>query len=151
MSERMQAVITRRYRFSASHRLHSPALSDAENRAVYGKCNNPYGHGHDYVLEVSVRGMIEPETGLVAPLPELDELVNTQVVRAMDHRNLNEEVPEFAGTPLAPTTENLAAVVRARLLRAWTQEGKGSEWKRRARLEKIRIYETPRNIIEAKN
>ena len=105
--------LTRRYRFSSSHRLHSPLLSDAENRAVYGKCNNPHGHGHDYVLDVSVSGQPDPVTGRLMPLSHLDELVRRVILVPMDRRDLNSEIDEFAG--LAPTTENLAIVVARRL------------------------------------
>lgn len=136
--------LTRRYRFSASHRLHSEQLSETENRALYGKCNNAYGHGHDYMLEVSVRGPVEERTGRVVDLGALDALVRCEVVAAFDHRNLNAEVPEFAG--VVPTTENLVVAVERRLRRKWGTTFPG-EW---PRLDRIRIEETRRNAFEAR-
>lgn len=134
--------LTRRYRFSSSHRLHSPLLSDAENRIVYGKCNNPHGHGHDYMLEVSVAGEPDPVTGRLLPLALLDELVRRVILAPMDRRDLNSEIDEFAS--LVPTTENLAIVVARRLESAWLHALPGAA----ARLEKIRIHETKNNIFE---
>jgi 6-pyruvoyltetrahydropterin/6-carboxytetrahydropterin synthase len=136
------ARVTRRYRFAASHRLHSPLLPEEENRAVYGKCNNPYGHGHDYVLEVSVAGPVDARTGRVVSLPQLDRLVREAVVARLDRRNLNTEVEEFAA--LAPTTEHLAAVAARRLARAWRESFPTHP----ARLQKVRIHETGNNIVE---
>ncbi len=134
--------LTRRYRFSASHRLNAAAFSAEQNRALYGKCNNPHGHGHDYVLEVSVRGPVDGESGRAADLGALDELVRAGVVDAFDHRNLNVEVPAFAD--VVPTTENLALEVRRRLLDGWAAAFPGA-W---PRLERIRIEETKRNSFE---
>lgn len=127
--------LTRRYRFSASHRLHAAALSDEENRALYGKCDNPYGHGHDYALEVSVAGPLDAATGRIADLTALDRLVQDHALRPFDHRNLNAEIPEFAALP--PTTENLARVIESRLLAAWP-----IGW---PRLDRIQIQETRKN------
>lgn len=134
--------LTRRYRFSASHRLHSPALSDAENLSVYGKCNNPYGHGHDYVMDVTVRGELDPRLGRLMSVEQLDGFVRRTVVEPMAHRDLNTAVPEFAA--LVPTTENLARVAAARLAAAWPIAFPGSA----ALPEKVRIWETKRNIFE---
>jgi 6-pyruvoyltetrahydropterin/6-carboxytetrahydropterin synthase len=134
--------VTRRYRFSSSHRLHSRAFSDAENRALYGKCNNPYGHGHDYVLEVSLRGRVDPESGRVADLAALDALVREQVLDAFDGRNLNAEVPAFAER--VPTTENLAIEIRSRLASQWDRTFPGAG----PRLDRILIEETKRNRFE---
>ena len=134
--------LTRRYRFSSSHRLHSPVLSEDDNRRVYGKCNNPYGHGHDYVLEVTVAGEPDARTGRVLPLALLDGLVRRVIVEPMDRRDLNSEIDEFAA--LVPTTENLAVVVARRLHEAWPHALAGVE----ARLDKIRIHETKNNIFE---
>src|SRR5262252_8931713 len=100
----MKAYLTRRYMISASHRLQSDALSEDQNRATYGKCNNPYGHGHNYALEVTVSGQVSEDTGMVCDLVDLDEAVHRNVVERFDHQNLN-TLPEF--TKLAPTTENL--------------------------------------------
>jgi 6-pyruvoyltetrahydropterin/6-carboxytetrahydropterin synthase len=134
--------LTRRYRFSASHRLHARELSEAGNRELYGKCNNPYGHGHDYLIEVSVRGPVEERSGQVADVAALDRLVGGEVIRAFDHRDLNRDVPEFAS--LVPTTENLVLEVERRLRRNWSAVFPG-EW---PQLDRIRIQETKRNIFE---
>lgn len=138
-----EVLLTRVYRFASSHRLHAPSLTDEENRRVYGKCNNPFGHGHDYVLEVSIAGAPDPATGRLLPLPQLDAIVHRAVVEPMDRRDLNTEVAEFGGA-LVPTTENLALVVARRMAGAW-QTGIASS---RVRLDRIRIYETPNNIFE---
>lgn len=134
--------VTRRYRFSASHRLHAAGFSDAENREMYGKCNNRYGHGHDYVLDISVRGPVDPVSGRAADLSNLDTLVCGQVIEPFDRRNLNEEIPAFAR--LVPTTENLAMEIRCRLLRNWSGAFPGA-W---PKLERVRIQETKRNTFD---
>jgi 6-pyruvoyltetrahydropterin/6-carboxytetrahydropterin synthase len=134
--------LTRRYRFSASHRLHSPGLSAAENAEAYGKCNNPRGHGHDYLLEVSVTGPLDPRSARVVSVPELDRLVERVVLSRLRHRDLNSEAPELAGVP--PTTENLAIAIRANLARYWKEVFSGDF----PVLERIRIYETRRNVFE---
>jgi 6-pyruvoyltetrahydropterin/6-carboxytetrahydropterin synthase len=134
--------VTRRYGFSASHRLHTPSLSEEENRILYGKCNNPFGHGHNYVLEVSVRGPVDGRTGRAVDPAELDRLVRERVIDELDHKNLNEQIDEFQR--IVPTTENLGLLIHSRLQRAWTEVFPGP-W---PRLEKVRIAETPRNIFE---
>ena len=134
--------VTRCYAFAASHRLHSTELSDAENRRIYGKCNNPYGHGHNYVIEVSARGPLDPATGRAVDIALLDELVRRQVIVPFDHRNLNVDVAGFA--KVVPTSENLGYEICRRLKRNWREVFPG-EW---PRLEKVRIGETPRNIFE---
>ena len=134
--------LTRRYHFSASHRLHSPRLSAERNRAVYGKCNNPYGHGHDYVLAVSVRGPVDERTGLVVNLRELDLLVERLVLRDFANRNMNAEIPVFAQAP--PTTENVAREIERRLAGGWRAAFPGGV----PSLEKIRVDETRKNTIE---
>jgi 6-pyruvoyltetrahydropterin/6-carboxytetrahydropterin synthase len=134
--------VTRRYQFSASHRLHSVELSEEENRTLYGKCNNPYGHGHNYVVDVSVRGPVDRETGRAVDAMRLDGLVREQVLGPFDHRNLNTEVAGFAA--VVPTSENLGYEICRRLKRNWKHAFPG-EW---PKLEKIRIGETPRNIFE---
>ena len=136
--------VTRRYGFAASHRLHAPQLSEDENRRLYGKCNNPYGHGHNYEVEVSVRGPADARTGLAVNTPLLDGMVNRLVLQPFSHRNLNAEVDSFAAT--VPTSENLAVEICRRLKRNWSTVFPG-EW---PKLEKIRIAETPRNIFEIK-
>ena len=113
--------VTRRYRFSASHRLHSPELSAEENRETYGKCNNPFGHGHNYVLCVSAAGPLDEISGRVLDPRTLDSLVERVVLRPLDHRDLNTQAPEFADGAQAPTSECLAIVVRERLQRAWSE------------------------------
>src|SRR5271169_2950719 len=100
----MKAHLTRRYLFSASHRLHSEEMSAEENRATYGKCNNPHGHGHNYTLEVTVSGAVDESTGMVCNLADLDGFVQGQVLERFNLQNLN-VLPEFAGR--VPTTENL--------------------------------------------
>lgn len=106
-------TLTRAYEFAAAHRLHAGSLSDAENRELFGKCNNPAGHGHNYLLEVTVGGPPDPETGLVCDPAALDRVVNAEVVDRYDHRHLNYDVPEFEA--LNPTSENLVRVIWDRL------------------------------------
>jgi 6-pyruvoyltetrahydropterin/6-carboxytetrahydropterin synthase len=132
--------LTRRYRFSSLHRLLAPHLSEEANRALYGKCANPHGHGHDYVLEVSVSGPVDPASGRVADTRALDRVVKEQVLEAFDHQDLN------AAMAAVPTTENLALDIRGRLRRSWSSAFPG-EW---PRLGGVRVNETPRNIIEIK-
>jgi 6-pyruvoyltetrahydropterin/6-carboxytetrahydropterin synthase len=134
--------VTRRYQFAASHRLDAPQLSSDENRRLYGKCNNPYGHGHNYVLEVSSRGPVDQRTGSALDTALLDALVVRQVLSALDHRNLSMEVPAFQHS--VPTSENLAIEICRRLKANWSTVFPDGG----ARLEKVRIAETPRNIFE---
>ena len=101
--------MTRKVEFSAAHFYHNPNFSAEENRRVFGKCNNPHGHGHNYVLEVTVAGEPDPETGMVLDLKELKDILQREVMDRMDHRHLNYEVPELAGK--IPTCENIAAVI----------------------------------------
>ncbi len=131
----MRLELTRRYSFSASHRLHSPHLSDEENQRIYGKCNNPYGHGHNYVVEVTVAGPTEPSTGMIAHLGELDRFVMQEVIEPFDHTYLNKDVPAFRER--VPTTENLCIEIFDRL-KAFSG----------ARLVRIRLEETGRNSFE---
>lgn len=134
--------LTRRYRFCASHRLHMDSLSEERNRELFGKCNNPYGHGHDYVLHVTVDGALNPETGQLADRAELDDLVLRQVLPRIDHKDMNSAVPEFA--ELNPTTENLAKVMGDWLCSAFRDrfppEG--------PRLSAVRLEETGRNTFD---
>lgn len=122
--------ITRKVEFSAAHYYHNPQLSAEENRRVFGKCNNPHGHGHNYVLEVTIAGEPDPVTGMVLDLNELKELLQREVVDRMDHKHLNYEVPELAGK--IPTSENLAALIWT-LLEPKIQRGK---------LDRVRVYES---------
>jgi 6-pyruvoyltetrahydropterin/6-carboxytetrahydropterin synthase len=135
--------VTRLYRFAASHRLHSRRFSEGENRDLYGKCNNPYGHGHDYVLEVSVAGPLDAVSGLVVNVSTLDRLVQEQVLRDFDHRYFNADVPEFAAN-LVPTSENILRVIEDRLSASWREAFPGAG----PRLEAIRLQETKRNRFE---
>ena len=125
----------RRYTISASHRLHTDALSAAENRAAYGKCNNPHGHGHNYVVEVLVGGEVDAETGMVVNMAALDEAVRSRVMERFDHANLNLD-PIFAN--LVPTTENLCRVI-FELLDGAVEP---------ANLVRVRIEETENNFFE---
>ncbi len=131
----LKVVLGRRYRFAASHRLHSERLSEEENRRVYGKCDNPYGHGHNYLVEVQVSGSVDPATGMIANLAGLDEFVQREVLDAFDHRNLSEEIPQFREK--VATTENLCIEIFSRL-NAFPA----------ARLERVRIEETGKNSFE---
>jgi 6-pyruvoyltetrahydropterin/6-carboxytetrahydropterin synthase len=128
----MKAHLTRRYRFSASHRLHSAEMPEHWNRETYGKCNNPYGHGHNYHLEVTVSGPVDPKTGMVCNLVDLDGFVGREILERFDLENLN-TLPEFATT--VPTTENLCIAVYEILQRGFHH----------AHLEKIRLEETMMN------
>jgi 6-pyruvoyltetrahydropterin/6-carboxytetrahydropterin synthase len=115
----VRAYLGRRYRFSASHRLSSEALSEDANRAVYGKCANPHGHGHNYMVEVLVGGEIDETTGMVMDLAELDGCVNREVLEPFDHQNLN-MLAAFANR--VPTTENLCIEIERRLRAALRPE-----------------------------
>jgi 6-pyruvoyltetrahydropterin/6-carboxytetrahydropterin synthase len=131
----MKAYMTRRYWFSASHRLHCDGMSDSENHAVYGKCNNPYGHGHNYALEVTVAGQVDPRTGMVCNLTDLDGFVHEKILERFGHQNLN-TLSDFQG--IVPTTENLCVAVYAILESGF----------RHAQVEKIRVEETMLNSFE---
>jgi len=135
MSGGLKIELGRRYQFSASHRLHSSKLSEEENRRVYGKCNNPHGHGHNYVVEVSVSGAVDPATGMVANLADLDSFVEREVIEPFDHKSLNEDVAAFREN--VPTTENVCKEIFARL-RHFTM----------AKLERVRVEETGNNTFE---
>ena len=138
----MTVRLSKRYEFFASHRLHSPAMTDAENFATYGKCNNPHGHGHNYEVELTVRGEVDSVTGRVVDLALLDLLAEEQILAPFRYRNLNEEVAAFHAT--VPTTENLGAEVDRRLREVWGKTFADSG----PQLEKVRIWETERNICE---
>lgn len=132
----MPAVtVTRRVHFNAAHRLHNPALAAEENRRIFGPCNNPNYHGHNYELEVSVAGEIDPRTGYVADLGEVKRVAEETVLRALDHKNLNLDVPEFAD--LNPTAENIVVVIWRML-----------EGKLPGKLVRLVLWETPRNKVE---
>ena len=131
----MKAHLTRRYMFSASHRLHSDEMSPEQNRATYGKCNNPHGHGHNYTIEITVSGLVDERTGMVCNLVDLDGFVLKEILERYDHQNLN-LLPEFAKT--VPTTENLCISIYEILQRGFHH----------AHLERVRIEETMMNSFE---
>ncbi len=131
----MKVYLTRRYSFSASHRLHCPRLSEEENWRTYGKCNNPYGHGHNYVVEVRISGPVDPATGMVAHLGQLDQFVGREVLEPFDHKYLNEDVEAFRER--VPTSENLCIEIYNRLCKF---PG--------ARLDSVRLEETSLNSFE---
>jgi 6-pyruvoyltetrahydropterin/6-carboxytetrahydropterin synthase len=135
MNDAPKIELGRRYRFAASHRLYSPQFSEEENCRVYGKCSNPFGHGHNYVLEVNLSGEVDPATGMIANLADLDNFVEQQIIEPFDHRYLNEEVAAFRET--VPTTENLCVEIFRRL-RSFPK----------AKLERVRIQETANNSFE---
>lgn len=128
--------LTRKAEFSASHYYHNPQFTAEENRRVFGKCNNPHGHGHNYTLEVTVKGQIDKNSGFVVDLKELKDVMNREVIDAVDHRFLNEEVKEFRDR--IPTTENLAVTIWK-----WLQPKLNV-----ARLHRIRLYETPDLFVD---
>jgi 6-pyruvoyltetrahydropterin/6-carboxytetrahydropterin synthase len=131
----MKAYLTRRYLFSASHRLHCNGMSAQENQAVYGKCNNPHGHGHNYCVEVTVAGQVDPRTGMVCNLVDLDSFVHEKILERFDHQNLN-TLAEFQG--IVPTTENLCVEVFDILERDFHH----------AQVDRVRIEETMLNSFE---
>jgi len=135
MAVSLHVELGRRYHFAASHRLHSAQLSEAENCRTYGKCNNPYGHGHNYTVEVRFSGKIDPATGMIANLADLDAFVNERVIEPFDHRSLQDEVPVFREA--VPTTENLCIEIFQRLKSFPI-----------AKLEAVRVEETSNNSFE---
>jgi len=135
MTSPLKLELGRRYRFSASHRLHSAHLTEEQNCRVFGKCNNPYGHGHNYIVEVGLSGEVDPATGMIANLADLDAFVQRQVLDDFDHKSLNEDVPAFRDT--VPTTENLCIEIFQRL-----------KLFPKAKLERVRVEETGKNSFE---
>jgi 6-pyruvoyltetrahydropterin/6-carboxytetrahydropterin synthase len=135
MNSGVKVSLTRRYRFSASHRLHSKDFSEAENQRLYGKCSNPCGHGHNYVVEATFSGPVDAETGMIANLGDLDPFVQREVIEAFDYKYLNEEVAAFRES--VPTTENVVREIYRRL-----EKFPG------ARLERVRVEETSKNSFE---
>jgi 6-pyruvoyltetrahydropterin/6-carboxytetrahydropterin synthase len=129
-------TITRKIEFSASHLYHNPAFSAQENRRVFGKCNNPHGHGHNYTLEVTIAGTPDPTTGMVLDLVELKDLLEREVMQRMDHRFLNYEVAELKG--IIPTCENIAVVIW-NLLAPKIRQGT---------LHRVRLYEAPDLFVD---
>jgi 6-pyruvoyltetrahydropterin/6-carboxytetrahydropterin synthase len=135
VSGALKTALGRRYRFAASHRLHSDELSEQENCRVYGKCSNPYGHGHNYVVEISVSGAVNPATGMIVNLTDLDGFVEREVIEAFDHKSLNEDVEVFRA--IVPTTENVCMEIYRRLKHFPL-----------AKLERVRVEETSNNSFE---
>jgi len=136
MVRRNMIYLTRKCEFSASHYYHNPEFSEEENRRVFGKCANLNGHGHNYTLEVTVKGEIDAATGFVIDLKQLKDLLNREVLEAMDHRHLNKEVPEFASR--IPTTENIAIAIWQRLEKKLHL----------AKLHRVRLYELPDLFVD---
>jgi 6-pyruvoyltetrahydropterin/6-carboxytetrahydropterin synthase len=135
MSGALKVALGRRYRFAASHRLHSDGMGEEENCRIYGKCSNPYGHGHNYVVEINVSGAVDPATGMIANLADLDGFVQREVIEAFDHKSLNEDVEVFQRT--VPTTENVCKEIYQRLKHFPL-----------AKLERVRVEETSNNSFE---
>jgi len=131
----LKVALGRRYHFAASHRLHNANLTQAQNQEIYGKCNNPHGHGHNYTMEVLVSGPVDAATGMIANLADLDAFVETKVLNDYDHKSFNDDVPAFR--EVVPTTENLCIDIFQRL-KSFPQ----------ATLERIRVAETGNNSFE---
>jgi 6-pyruvoyltetrahydropterin/6-carboxytetrahydropterin synthase len=131
-----QVIVTRRLRFNAAHRLHNPALSEEENHALYGPDNNPSGHGHNYVLEVSVAGEVDGRTGYVIDLGALRRIVQDEIIDKLDHRHMNVDVDFLRG--VNPTSENVV-VACWRVLEPHVGPG---------RLTRLRLHETENNYVE---
>ena len=136
MTRNPQVTVTRRLHFSAAHRVHNPAMSDEENRRTFGKCNNPNWHGHNYILDVSVKGGLDERTGYVIDLSRIKEIVTREVIDKVDHRNLNLEVDFLRDT--IPTTENLVVSIWRVLQPALKP----------ATLSKLVLWETVNNYVE---
>ncbi len=134
-------TLTRRYRFSASHRLHAVSLNEQQNEELYGKCNNPFGHGHNYILDVSVEGPVDGDTGKLLITGQLDELVDRAVLKHFEHRNINLDLPEFQ--KLVPTTENISVVIARMLADEWP-----SAMPLTTSLSRLAVEETARNSFE---
>ena len=132
--------LTRKAEFSASHFYHNPGFTPEENQRIFGKCNNPNGHGHNYTLEVTVKGAVDSKSGFVVDLKQLKDVMSREVLDALDHRFLNKEVPEFstAVPTMIPTTENLAIVIWQRLAPKLNA----------AQLHRVRVYETPDLFVD---
>jgi 6-pyruvoyltetrahydropterin/6-carboxytetrahydropterin synthase len=137
-SEHPMVRLSQKFEFSASHRLHNPSMNDAENRASFGKCNNPHGHGHNYELQVTLAGAPDEKTGLLIAVPEFERIVDEAVIQRLDHKNLNVEVPEFAGR--IPSVEVIAKTIHE-MLRARLEESG-------AKLASVTVWETPKTWAE---
>jgi 6-pyruvoyltetrahydropterin/6-carboxytetrahydropterin synthase len=135
-TESFMLYVTKRMEFSASHRLYNPTYSDAKNEEVYDKCNNFHGHGHNYVLEVTVKGVPDPDTGYVIDLKKLKKIISEVIIDKVDHKHLNYDVDFYKN--VIPTVENMVVIIW-RVLEDKLPSGK---------LHKIKIYETPNSIVE---
>lgn len=135
MARPLKISLTKRYRFAASHRLWSAKFTEDENRLLYGKCANPHGHGHNYAVEVTITGPVDPSTGMIANLGDLDPFVRTEVIEPFDCKNLNEQIVEFREQ--VPTTEVVTREIFRRLRKF-----------PKARVERVRIEETTNNSFE---
>ncbi|XP_060700592.1 6-pyruvoyl tetrahydrobiopterin synthase isoform X1 [Hemiscyllium ocellatum] len=129
------ALVTRVENFNAAHRLHSNYLSDEENKRIFGKCNNPNGHGHNYKVEVTVRGEVNPHTGMVINITELKEHMQEAIMKPLDHKNLDKDVPYFAS--VVSTTENVAIFIWDNLQKYLPAN----------LLYEVKVYETDKNIV----
>ncbi|XP_068230014.1 6-pyruvoyl tetrahydrobiopterin synthase [Palaemon carinicauda] len=139
MSEkRPVAYVTRIEKFSACHRLHSKLLSDEDNKAIFGKCNNPNGHGHNYTVEVTVKGPIDEKTGMVINVHDLKKIINEVVMDVMDHKHLDLDVPAFRDTTLVSTTENVTYVI---------YKGIQQQLPSHVHLYEVKIHETDKNVV----
>nr|CAG4651453.1 EOG090X0HIM [Simocephalus serrulatus] len=136
MTGRPIAYLTRRETFSACHRLHSPFLTDDENKEIFSKCNNPNGHGHNYTVEVTVRGPIDEKTGMVINLADLKCFMEKSIMNVMDHKNLDKDVPYFQN--VVSTTENVAVFI-------W--DSLSAQISEPSRLYEVKVFETDKNIM----
>lgn len=136
--KRPVVYVTRVESFSACHRLHCKSLSDEENKALFGKCNNPNGHGHNYKVEVTVRGPVDAKTGMVINITDLKTIINTAIMDVMDHKNLDLDVPEFRDTELVSTTENVVYVI---------YESIRKQLPSHVHLYEVKVHETEKNIM----
>jgi 6-pyruvoyltetrahydropterin/6-carboxytetrahydropterin synthase len=135
MNRSLKVSLGRRYHFAASHRLYSANFSDAENQRLYGKCSNPFGHGHNYTVEVLLTGSVDTDTGMIANLADLDAFVEREIIEVFDHKYLNQEIPAFSSK--VPTTENVCREIYRRL-RTFPF----------ACLEGVKVEETSKNSFE---
>eukprot|EP01027_Heterolobosea_sp_BB2_P024963 GEZU01037824.1.p1 GENE.GEZU01037824.1~~GEZU01037824.1.p1 ORF type:complete len:157 (+),score=25.98 GEZU01037824.1:25-495(+) len=148
-----KVILSRRETFSASHRLHSKLLSDEENKRIYGPCNNPNGHGHNYVVEVLVQGEIDPTTGMVMNLTDLKQVMRVAILDQLDHKNLDLDVPYFRDTNTVSTTENLAVFIWQQLQLALQDQHQQRQQQTStiiapsAALYEVRLFETEKNLV----
>jgi len=132
--------LSSKFEFSASHRLHNPQMSDEENRNCFGKCNNPHGHGHNYEVQVTLKGSPDKTTGVLVDVPAFERIVAATVIDRFDHKNLNVELPEFSQTGLIPSVENIAMTIYRLLKSKFGDAG--------AQLASVTVWETPKTWCE---